>query len=145
MAKDLQLVTAQGPQHSLTLRDVAAVFFRHKRLFLISFALIAISGMLYSALFPSYKAEMKVMLRRGRIDPVVTPTPTPSPAFEHDEITEEELNSEVELLRDQDILRQVVLDTDLSRATWWSKLTLQNSEERTERAVRHLARRLEVQ
>jgi len=144
MPQDLQLVTAQGPQHSLTLRDVAAVFFRHKRLFLISFALIAISGMLYSALFPSYKAEMKVMLRRGRIDPVVTPTPSPSPAFEHDEITEEQLNSEVELLQDQDILRQVVLETGLAENSWASALTRSSLEKRVERAVRRLASKLDV-
>ena len=144
MAQDLQLVTAQEPQHSLTLRDVAAVFFRHKRLFLISFALIAISGMLYSALFPSYKSEMKVMLRRGRIDPVVTPTPSPSPAFEHDEITEEQLNSEVELLQDQDLLRQVVLETGLAENSWASALTRSNLEKRVEKAVRRLASKLDV-
>ena len=88
---------------------------------------------------------MKVLLRRGRIDPAVTPTPSSSPAFEHDEITEEELNSEVELLRDTDILRQVVLETGLAPKTWISALTLQNSEERTEKAVRRLAEQLDVQ
>src|SRR3984893_295419 len=115
MPQDLQTGTAPESLHSPTLRDVAAVFFRHKRLLMISFAVVATTGVLYSALFPSYKAEMKVLLRRGRIDPAVTPTPSPSPAFEHDEIAEEELNSEVELLHDEDILRQVVLETGLAR------------------------------
>ena len=140
-----QPVAIERSQPSLTLREVAAVFFRHKRLLLLSFAAVAISGILYSALFPSYKAEMKVMLRRGRIDPAVTPTPSPSPAFEHDEITEEELNSEVELLHDEDILRQVVLESGLAQKTWTSELTRQNLEQRTERAVRGLAAKLDVQ
>ena len=144
MPQELQVVAAEGTQLSLTLRDVAAVFFRHKQLLLISFALVATSGILYSALFPSYNAEMKVMLRRGRIDPVVTPTPSPSPAFEHDEITEEELNSEVELLRDEDILRQVVLETGLARPTWFSGLTGEVPGKRTEKAVRRLASKLDV-
>src|SRR5205807_1128941 len=90
-------------------------------------------------------AEMKIMLRRGRIDPAVMPTPSPSPAFEHDEIAEEELNSEVELLHDEDILRQVVLETGMARATWTSTLRGQTPDERTEKAVRRLARKLEVQ
>jgi uncharacterized protein involved in exopolysaccharide biosynthesis len=144
MSPELQ-VAARESQHSPTLRDVAAVFFRHKRLLLISFALAAAAGILYSALFPSYKAEMKVMLRRERIDPVVTPTPSPSPAFEHDEITEEELNSEVELLHDEDILRQVVIENGLGRKTWTSSLTRQSPEERIEKAVRRLAGKLDVQ
>src|SRR6185312_1522728 len=110
MPQELQIVALRGSLSSPTLRDVAAVFFRQKRLLAISFVTIAAAGILYSTLFPSYKAEMKVLLRRGRIDPAVTTTPTPSPAFEHDEITEEELNSEVELLHNDDLLRQVVLE-----------------------------------
>jgi uncharacterized protein involved in exopolysaccharide biosynthesis len=145
MPQELQIVAARGSLNSPTLRDVAAVFFRQKRLLAISFLLIATMGILYSVLFPSYKAEMKVLLRRGRIDPAVSPTPTPSPAFEHDEITEEELNSEVELFRDEDLLRQVVLDSGLGQKTWLSVVTRQNFEERTEKAVRHLADKLNVQ
>jgi uncharacterized protein involved in exopolysaccharide biosynthesis len=145
MSQDLQVVASRSSLNSLTLRDVAAVFFRQKRLLAISFAVIATAGVLYSALFPSYKAEMKVLLRRGRIDPAVSPAPTQSPAFQRDDIAEEELNSEVELLRDEDLLRQVVLDTGLARKTWFSALTLQNPEEWTEKAVRRLADKLQVQ
>jgi uncharacterized protein involved in exopolysaccharide biosynthesis len=145
MLQESQIVAWRGSLNSPTLRDVAAVFFRQKRLLAISFLVIATAGILYSALFPSYKAEMKVLLRRGRIDPAVSATPTPSPAFEHDEITEEELNSEVELLHDEDLLRQVVLDTGLGQRTWVSALSLQNPEQRTEKAVRRLAGKLEVQ
>ena len=145
MPQELQIVALRGSLSSPTLRDVAAVFFRQKRLLAISFVTIAAAGILYSTLFPSYKAEMKVLLRRGRIDPAVTPTPTPSPAFEHDEITEEELNSEVELLHNDDLLRQVVLETGLAHKTWTSTLTLQNPEQRTENAVRRLARKLDIQ
>src|SRR6202140_5334110 len=145
MSQDFQAATTPESLRSPTLRDVAAVFFRHKRLLVVSFALIATAGVLYSIFFPSYKAEMKVLLGRGRIDPAVTPPPSPSPAFEHDEIAEEELNSEVEILHDEDILRQVVLETGLAGATWTSALTSQTPEERTEKAVRRLERKLEVQ
>lgn len=144
MAEDLELVTRRR-LNQITLRDVAAVFFRHKRLLVTSFVVLAAVGILYSALFPSYQAEMKILVRRGRIDPAITPTPSPSPAFEHDEITEEELNSEVELLRDGDILREVVVKTGLAHPTWFSRLTRRSDDERAEKAVRRLAKRLEVQ
>lgn len=144
MAEGLQIVTHRAP-HTPTVRELAAVFFRQKQLLTISFVAIASLGVLYSAFFPSYKAEMKVLVRRGRIDPAITPTPSPSPAFEHDEITEEELNSQVELLRDEDILRQVVHESGLAKATWLSKLLRQGDDERTEKAVRRLASKLDVQ
>jgi len=137
-------VTNRAP-HTPTVRELAAVVFRQKQLLTISFVAIACLGVLYSAFFPSYKAETKILVRRGRIDPAITPTPSPSPAFEHDEITEEELNSEVELLRDEDILGQAVHESGLAEATWLSKLLRQDDDERTEKAVRRLANKLDIQ
>ena len=145
MTQEIKVVPLSGVQRALTARDVAAVFFRQKKLLAISFVVIVSAGILYSAFCPSYKAEMKILLRRGRIDPAVTPTPTPSPAFEHDEITEEELNSEVELLHDEDILRQVVLETGLAKKTWRSTLAFRTPEERVEKAVRRLTDKLDIQ
>src|SRR5258708_10759377 len=114
MADKLQVIAQRSLERSLSARDVAAVFFRHQKLLVVSFLLVLAAGVTYAVLSLSYKAEMKVMVRRGRIDPAVTPTQTSSPAFEHDEISEEELNSEVELLGDEDILRQVVIATGLA-------------------------------
>src|SRR5260221_872049 len=89
---------------------------------------------------------MKVIVRRGQIDPAFTPTKTASPSFEHDEISEEELNSEVELLGDEDILRQVVIDTGLAnKISWISRLGRDDYDTRVARAVRRLAGKLEVQ
>jgi uncharacterized protein involved in exopolysaccharide biosynthesis len=146
MSEKLQVLARGSMDRSPSLRDVAAVFFRHQKLLAVSFLLALAAGATYVILSPSYKAEMKVMVRRGRIDPAVTPTQTPSPAFEHDEISEEELNSEVELLGDDDILRQVVVDTGLAdKTSWISRLRGENRDMRVERAVRRLAGKLEVQ
>jgi uncharacterized protein involved in exopolysaccharide biosynthesis len=104
------------------------------------------AGVLCALLAPSYKAEMKVLVRRGRIDPAVTPTETASPLMAREEITEEELNSEVELLQDQDILRKVVLDTGLTASVaWFPRLSREDSEDQIARAVRRLAGKLNVQ
>ena len=45
----------------------------------------------------------------GRFDPVASAQPASAMDVSRPEITEEELNSEVELLRDEDLLKQVVM------------------------------------
>jgi protein tyrosine kinase modulator len=146
MTEQLQVVAGHDAGHPPTARDVAAVFFRHQKLFAMSFAIVALAGTMYAVLVPSYKAEMKVLVRRGRIDPAVTPTQTAAPAFEHDEVSEEELNSEVELLRDEDILRKVVINMGLAdRSPWFSKLRGENRETRIEESVQRLGAMLDVQ
>jgi succinoglycan biosynthesis transport protein ExoP len=146
MSEKIQVLARRNLDRSPSLRDVAAVFFRHQELLAVSFLLVLTAGVVYAVLVPSYKAEMKVLVRRGRIDPAVTPTQTASPAFEHDEISEEELNSEVELLRDEDLLRKVVIETGLAVTTSWvSRLRGEDQETRVENAVQRLTERLEVQ
>jgi uncharacterized protein involved in exopolysaccharide biosynthesis len=146
MSEKLQVLARHDLDRSPSLRDVAAVFFRHQRLLVTSFLLVLAGGVTYALLDPSYKAEMKILVRRGRIDPAVTPTQTAPPAFEHDEISEEELNSEVELLGDQDILRIVVLEAGLAdRTSWISRLSGEDHATQVEKAVLRLAGRLEVQ
>ena len=146
MADKLQVLASRNLDRSPSLRDVAAVVFRHQKLLVISFLLVLAAGVVYAVLSPSYKAEMKILVRRGRIDPAITPTQTPSPAFEHDEISEEEINSEVELLGDQDILRQVVMAAGLAdKVSWVSRLRGEDDEMRTEKAIERLAARLDVQ
>lgn len=126
-------------------RDFAIVFFRHPRLLKLSFLLIFGAGMVYWIVAPSYEAQMKILVRRGRIDPAVTPTQTAAPLFEQDVVSEEELNSQAELLQDRDLLRSVVLQTGLAeRHSWIASLTGQSREERIAHMVKRLAAKLEV-
>jgi uncharacterized protein involved in exopolysaccharide biosynthesis len=143
MAENFHIATRRP--HSPTLRDVADVLFRHKKLLLVAFCLAFAAGIIGTVISPTYQAEMKILLRRGRIDPVITPTQTSSPAFEHDQISEEEMNSEVELLHDEDILRPVVLRTGLANHSWWSRLGPSSEETRTQKAVRRLTSKLDIQ
>jgi uncharacterized protein involved in exopolysaccharide biosynthesis len=130
---------------SPSLRDVASVLFRQRQLLLMSFGLIFFGFLLWGLFAPSYQAEMKVLVRRGRLDPILTPTPTQSPLIEDEVVTEEELNSEVELIQDQDILRSVVSTSGLL-AGWRMPWNLGGSDEqRLSRAVRRLGRRLNVE
>jgi uncharacterized protein involved in exopolysaccharide biosynthesis len=91
-----------------TPRELAAVLFRRPRLVTASFGFILVGTLLLVVFSARYEAHFKVLLRRGRFDPMVSSQPPSAMDFTRPDITEEELNSEVELLRDEDLLKQVV-------------------------------------
>src|SRR6266550_2791924 len=90
-----------------TLRDLLAVVFRQGRVAAFSFLIALTLTAVYAWMTPAYQAHMKVLLRRGRVDPVVTSEPNSPIALTRPDISEEELNSEVELLHDQEVLQKV--------------------------------------
>jgi uncharacterized protein involved in exopolysaccharide biosynthesis len=146
MAEQFSLVSKSSQSSSLSSRDVLAIFFRQRRIVLISWGVVLLGVLIYGLTAPAYQAKMKVLVRRGRVDPVVTPAPTTSSQFDRQEVTEEELNSEAELLRDAEILRTVVREAGLieeeSRLRFWEK---DDPEVRQERAARKLGNRLQVE
>jgi uncharacterized protein involved in exopolysaccharide biosynthesis len=143
MAEELTIIRKPVPAISPTMRDLLAVVFRQRRLAWISFMATFLAVLGYGVLAPSYQAHMNVLVRRGRVDPLVTPAPTPSPMFQRDEVTEEELNSQVELLRDDEILRTVVQASGLT-VPWYERYLGGSEEVRLARSVRRMARRLTV-
>lgn len=147
MAEEFSLVPRFSRTSAPTLRDLLAIVFRQRRIALFSFAAVLLGVVLYAVLTPAYQTRMRVLVRRGRIDPVVTPTPTPSPQFERQEVTEEELNSEVELLRDEEILRSVVKASGLAarERPWLRFWERDNAEIEMARAARRLSRQLNVE
>lgn len=132
---------------SPTMRDLLAVVFRQRRLVLIAFALALAAIIAYRLVAPCYESEMKVLLRRGRVDPVVAPTPSQAELIRQG-VTEEEVNSEAELLHDDEILRTVVQQTGLASegSSWfWSLVGDDDAGKRLARAVRRVDRRLTVE
>ena len=93
---------------SPTPRELAATLFRRPRLIGACFALLLLSAMIYVFFSARYKSHFLVLLRRERYDPVVSSQPASPMEFTRPDVTEEELNSEVELLRDEGLLKQVV-------------------------------------
>jgi uncharacterized protein involved in exopolysaccharide biosynthesis len=147
MTEELSLVRKVTPPSSPTLRDLFGILFRQRRVAVISFVLVLLGVFVYGLITPAYQAKMEVLVRRGRVDPVVTPAPTSTSPFERQEVSEEELNSEVELLRDDEILRTVVRDTALGADEHgWLRFWEQDDPEvKTARAVRKLGRQLNVE
>ena len=56
--------------------------------------LVAVSGLW----IPKYEAQMKILALRQRSDAIVTPSANAPAQFNGDQVSEEDLNSEVELL-----------------------------------------------
>jgi uncharacterized protein involved in exopolysaccharide biosynthesis len=126
---------------SPTPRELAATLFRRPRLVGASFVVLLLAIMLFAIFSARYESHFMVLLRRGRYDPVVSSQPASPMDFTRPDITEEELNSEVELLRDEDLLKQVVKTAGLIPAdTPDSKRPAEIAH-----AVRKLARRLDVE
>jgi uncharacterized protein involved in exopolysaccharide biosynthesis len=128
------------------MRDLAAVLFRQQRVVLITFLVTFLAIFIYGLFFPPYQSQMKVLLRHSRVDPVVAAIPSQA-EFERQAITEEEVNSEAELLQDDEILRTVVQDTGLiseGRSWFWS-LFGDTPDRQLARAVRRVGNRLTIE
>lgn len=128
---------------SLTLRDAAVPVFRQRRLALSLFIGIFAGAVLAATLIPpEYEAEMKILVNRDRADDIVTPNQdTHVVSTQAPTVREEDLNSEVELLKSRDLLAQVAVACDLhSRRGVWGKLlakwdALQGPQQMEERQI----------
>ncbi len=129
-----------SPQHSILPRELAATLFRRPKLVTGSFGIFLFATMAIVLLSPRYESHFKVLLRRGRFDPVVSSQPPSLMDLTRPDISEEELNSEVELLRDEDLLKQVVTMSGLIPADTPAAAR----EAEIEHAARKVARRLDV-
>lgn len=104
--------------HSLpTLRDVAAIVFRHWRAMLIAAAIVIVATIVTGIWTPRYEAHMKILVESRRTDAVVSSSSVTPVQFNGNTVTEEDLNSEVELLKGDDLLRKVVRKTGIVRAS----------------------------
>lgn len=129
---------------SFTLRDIVAMGFRRRRLALACFFGIFLGAILYALLWPKYSAETEILVRRERVDPIVTPQQT-SPMVVNNLVTEEEMNSEVELIKSQDVLRKVVVNCGLDQGHGSWPFGSGNAEERIAAAVQRVRSNLLVE
>jgi hypothetical protein len=88
MGEELTIIRKPVPTNSPTMRDLMAVIFRQKRLFTLSFIATFLAVLGYGVFAPSYQAHMSVLVRRGRVDPLVTPAPTPCDIQENRELVD---------------------------------------------------------
>src|SRR5262249_5020059 len=97
--------------NQLSLRDGASAIFRRKAIILITFLTVMIGTVVVTLLLPNrYESRMKILVKNQRVDIAITPEATtgaPAPAVEN-EVSENQINSEIELLTSKDLLTEVV-------------------------------------
>jgi uncharacterized protein involved in exopolysaccharide biosynthesis len=98
---------------SFDARDLLAIGFRHQRLIVLTFLVIFAVGAAVALSLPRvYEPEMKILVKQERADPIVTSEDRPT--FQTNlGVTEQEINSEMELLRSRDLHEKVVVATGL--------------------------------
>jgi uncharacterized protein involved in exopolysaccharide biosynthesis len=99
---------------TLSMRDLVGIVFRRRRVIILSFAgLLAGTLLAIKFLPPTYEAQMKILVERERVDPVVSTNANNSVA-DHG-LTENEVTSEVELFQSRDSLQKAVEDCKLDQ------------------------------
>jgi uncharacterized protein involved in exopolysaccharide biosynthesis len=106
------VIQPSANQHSVSLstRELIGISFRRKRLIVTVFSGILLGAMLCALFLPrQYKSTMEILVKRQRLDPVVSTQSTPTSDPVRGEITEEEMNTEVQLITSRDLLEQIVV------------------------------------
>ncbi len=119
--REQEFTTAGADGFSFTLRDLVTIGFRHKRAFLLCFCGILAGSV--AAMFlvpPTYESRSQILVKRERVDPVVSAEKS-NPLQMREDVTEEEINSEADLITSEDVLRKAVMDSGLvdKRPTLW--------------------------
>ena len=125
-------------------RNLVGIIFRRRRTISYTFAAVMGGAILAVLLLPSkYEAETKLLLHRERVDPPLTAQQTGIMQQAAPSLTEEDINSEVGLLRSQDLLEKVVVATGLDRrfkpsflSRIFSKVPLTDEERRAKAAAK---------
>jgi uncharacterized protein involved in exopolysaccharide biosynthesis len=111
--REQEITTASASGFSFTLRDLLAIGFRHKRSFLLCFCGIFAGSIVAMFLVPlSYESKSQILVKRERVDSVVSAEKN-NPLQVREDVTEEEINSEADLITSEDVLRKAVVDSDL--------------------------------
>jgi uncharacterized protein involved in exopolysaccharide biosynthesis len=143
---DEDLTRRTVPAPTPTLRELALVLFRRRAVFLWVAGLVMAAVLLYAFAGPRYQAEMKLMVRPGRADAPVSAEENAPLDLTRVAMTDEELNSEAELIRDGDVLRSVVEANGVGGRDWLHFLRMSEGHaQRVERAARQLGRKLHVE
>ncbi len=137
------VIERRNRQQLPTARDIAAVLFRQRFKMLAAFFLALIVVAVSGIWAPKYEAHMKILALRQRSDEIVTPAANAPSQFSSDQISEEDLNSEVELLNSEDLLRKVVLATGLAGPSGPSGA--EPNPEHLAKAVRQLSTSLKIE
>jgi polysaccharide chain length determinant protein (PEP-CTERM system associated) len=120
-----ELTTGFGG-NSISVRDGASALFRRRWLVLFTFFAVVVGTVVVTWMIPNkYESRMKILVKNQRVDVAITPQATGGAPIGVDaEVSETEINSEIELLTSRDLLTQVAKDAGLGQAgptSFWKK------------------------
>src|SRR5882672_915482 len=118
-----ELTTGFG-SNSISLRDGAGAMFRRKALVLLTFLTVVLGTAVVTLLLPNkYESRMKILVKNQRVDVAITPEATAVAPPVESEVSESQINSEIELLTSRDLLTQVVTECGLAKfeTGWFGK------------------------
>jgi len=137
---------ADEQKQTFTTRDFLAIGFRQRRLIINVFLGLFSIALVIGFLLPKkYEAQMKILVRHERAESVVSPE-REAPVQWRTEVSEEELQSEAELIKSRDLLTKVVVTCDLQSlgsGSLWDRGGAENLK--VARAVLNLEKNLTVQ
>ncbi|MGI9064961.1 MAG: GumC family protein [Pyrinomonadaceae bacterium] len=110
---------SKSDQSKISARDVASVIFRHKLLICATFLIVALGSGVLAFLMPNeYESRMKILVKNTRSDVPITPERTTGSGGTPfvNEVSENQINSEIELLTSDDLLKQVVTECGLYKS-----------------------------
>jgi len=141
---------AGNMRQEATMRDILTPLFRRRRLLVLTFCGVFLGAIVAAFLLSSqYEASMEILVNRDRMDPVVTTEQFSQTTPVAPALTEEEINSEVELLQSADLLEKVVLANklqDKEKDSIFAKLMPKKDEANyVSEAVKHLGKGLKVE
>ena len=113
--------TANDRMPELTLRDILAPLFRHRRIAIISFSGVFLCVICLAWFWAAryYVAKMQVVVEQDRSDPAVTAAQN-AQFIINKGVSIDQISSEVALLQGQDMLRNVVTECALVDDNDWS-------------------------
>jgi uncharacterized protein involved in exopolysaccharide biosynthesis len=148
---DKNIVLPAEQSADISLRDLLTPLFRRKRILIVTFFSALGAVILLAALMgPAFTSRMTILVNRERLDPLMTPESTTQLVTTGTPITEEEINSEVELLSSRDVLEEVAIANGLDRPSkGWSLGSLlhpnQTRQDRIALAVKNLAKAIKIE
>lgn len=111
---------AQEPathQASVPLRALVEALFRQQRIFIGVFVTVIVATVAVTVLTPkAYESRMKILVQNGRRNISITPEKAER-VITNDVVTEEEINSEVELIDSNDLLQTVSKQLEPAQTT----------------------------
>jgi uncharacterized protein involved in exopolysaccharide biosynthesis len=138
---------AEEAKQTFSMKDLLAIGFRQRQRIINAFLGIFAIAIVIGFLLPrKYEAQMKILVRHERAEEVVSPE-REAPVQWRTEVSEEELQSEAELIKSRDLLGKVVVACDLQHAGggFFPTKAGETDDQKIARAVLKLEKDLSVQ